>query len=243
MSRPTAPGGGSAFTATAAMNGSMNAAGARMPTAGLRAGATALPTRERRPGHIALLAALIIGLAAVGAVLYSRAGAKTPVVEVVQAVPAGHVIERADLSTVAVAGEVTAIAGTGLDDVVGQTAAVDLLPHMLLQRSMLTRGGPLAPGQALVGVAVGSGQLPADGLSPGELVRVIGLPAKDVAATTGAEPQATVLVASARVFSAHPDAANAGSTDVSLILSTDQATQVAADSAAGLIALVQVSGS
>lgn len=239
MSHPTTPTSGPASAAPASLNGT----GHRIPPGGPRAGATALPTRERRPGYIALLAALIIGLAAVGAVLYSRAGAKTPVVEVIQTVPAGHVVERSDLSTVAVAGDVTAIAATNINSVAGQVAAVDLLPHMLLQRSMLTDGGPLGPGQALVGVAVSSGQLPADGLSPGELVRVIGLPAKDAAATTGTEPQATVLVSTARVFSAHPDTANAGSTDVSLIVSTDQATQVAADSAAGLIALVQVSGS
>jgi hypothetical protein len=197
-----------------------------------------LPTRERRPGYIALLVALIVGVAAVGAVLYSKAGAKTPVVVVVREVAQGHPLQRADLSTVTVSGDVTAIAGSGLSGVIGKTAAVELLPNTLLQRSMLTSAGPLASGQALVGVALGSGQLPADG--------VIQLPPKNAATGTaagGTAPQAVVLVAGARVFSAHADPSNAGGTVVSLVVSAQESTEVAAASAAGLVALVQVPSS
>ena len=79
----------------------------------VRTPAGLLPTRERRPGYIALLVALIVGLAAVGGVLYSKAGAKTQVVVVVHEVATGHPVQRADLGTVAVAGDVTAIAGLG----------------------------------------------------------------------------------------------------------------------------------
>lgn len=206
-----------------------------------------LPTRERRPGYIALLVALIVGVAAIGALLYSKAGAKTPVVVVVRVVAQGHPLQRADLSTVTVSGDVTAIAGSGLSGVIGKTAAVELLPNTLLQRSMLTTSGPLGPGQALVGVALGSGQLPADGLAAGDTVRVIQLPPKNAAVTGtvagGTAPQAVVLVATARVFSAHADPSNAGGTVVSLVVSTQRSTDVAAASAAGLVALVQVPNS
>lgn len=206
-----------------------------------------LPTRERRPGYIALLVALIVGVAAVGAVLYSKAGTKTPVVVVVREVAQGHLLQRADLSTLTVSGDVTAIAGSGLSSVIGKTAAVELLPNTLLQRSMLTTAGPLASGQALVGVALDSGQLPADGLAAGDRVRVIQLPPKNAVATgegggSGA-PQAVVLVATALVFSAHADPSNAGGTVVSLVVSTQESTEVAAASAAGLVALVQVPSS
>jgi flagella basal body P-ring formation protein FlgA len=101
-----------------------------------------LPTRQRRPGLVALAIALIVGLAALGMYLYQQAGAKTPVLVVAREVPAGHVVARADLTAVSVAGPVTAVAAGHIDSVVGQTAAVDLLPNMLVQRSMLTRGRP-----------------------------------------------------------------------------------------------------
>ena len=52
-----------------------------------------------------------------------------------------------------------------------------------------------------------------------------------------------MLVTAARVFSTHADPSNAGSTDVSLVVSVAQSTQVAAASAAGLVALVQVPAS
>jgi hypothetical protein len=219
------------------LNGTTGSARMGQPAAGL------LPTRERRPGYIALLVALIVGLAAVGGVLYSKAGAKTQVIVVVHEVAAGHPVQRADLGTVAVAGAVTAIAASGLTSVVGQTAAVPLLPHMLLLRSMLSTAGPLSTGQALVGVAVSPGQLPADGLAAGDVVQVVQLPPQVAAATAGTVPVATVLVTDARVFSTHADPSNAGSTDVSLVVSVAQSTKIAAASAARLIALVQVPAS
>jgi hypothetical protein len=221
--------------------------GTAPPRSPIRTPVGLLPTRERRPGYIALLVALIVGVAAVGAVLYSKAGAKTPVVVVVREVAQGHPLQRADLSTVTVSGDVTAIAGSGLSGVIGKTVTVELLPNTLLQRSMLTTAGPLASGQALVGVALGSGQLPADGLAAGDTVRVIQLPPKNAAVTGpvagGTAPQAVVLVATAQVFSAHADPSNAGGTVVSLVVSTQESTEVAAASAAGLVALVQVPSS
>ena len=196
-----------------------------------------LPTRQRRPGYVALAVALIVGLAAVGAYLYVQAGAKTPVVVVVRDVPAGHVIARSDLSTVAVAGGVTAIAGAHLDSVVGQTAAVRLLPNMLLQRSMVSAGAALPASSAQVGVIVKGGQIPADGLSPGDTVEVVALPARDSVDKSAA---AQVLVGQARVFASRDDPAQAGGTLLTLVVPRSQATAVAAASGAGQIALIKV---
>lgn len=102
-----------------------------------------LPTRQRRPAFMAIGAAVVLALAAVGAWLYDQAGAKTPVVVVVADVPAGHVVERSDVSTVDVAGAITAVAGGHLEAVVGQTAAVHLLPNTLLQRSIRFRSAQI----------------------------------------------------------------------------------------------------
>jgi hypothetical protein len=197
----------------------------------------ALPTRQRRPGLVALAVVLIVGLAAFGMYLYQRAGSKTPVLVMAREVPAGHVVERADLSTVSVAGGVTAVAASHIDTVVGETAAVDLLPNMLVQRSMLTRGNAIAPGQVEVGVAVTPGQAPAEGLSPGNRVEILEVPAKDAAGPATA-PQ--VLSGSAVIFSAVGDPSTTGGTVLSLLVPQAVAPLVAAASANGQIALVQV---
>lgn len=205
------------------------------PQAASRAGA-ALPTRQRRPGWTALAVTLVVAFAAIGAWLYSSAGAKTAVVVVVRQVPAGHVIARTDLSTVAVAGAVTAVSGQNLDSVVGQVAAVPLLPNMLLQRSMITTEPSLTATVAQVGVAVRSGQIPADGLAPGEAVTVVELPA------TGApeSASASVLVDRATVFAVRDDPALAGGTLLTLVVPAERAVAVAAASGAGRAALIRV---
>ncbi len=196
---------------------------------------TALPTRQRHNGYVALAVALIVGLAAIGAWLYSSAGSKTPVVMVVRAVPAGQVIERADLTTVPVSGRVVAFGADRLDFVVGQRAAVTLLPDMFVQRSMVKDGEESLPaGQAEVGVAVRSGQVPADGLAPGDTVQVVQLPVQN---TPG---QARVLVEQARVFRSRPDESVVGGTLLTVVVPSSSSTAVAAASGAGQVALVRV---
>jgi hypothetical protein len=196
-----------------------------------------LPTRERRPGYIALAVALIIGLAAIGAYLYAQAGSKTPVVVVIKTVPVGHTIERSDLSTASVAGEITAIAGSSLDSIVGKTAAVTLLPHTLLQRAMVADVATLPTGQALVGVAVAPGQLPADGLESGDSVEVLGLPGKN--STSSAQ----VLASNVKVFSTADNPSTQGGSLVTLQVAGNAAPSIAAASNNQLIALVRVNGS
>jgi hypothetical protein len=200
---------------------------------------TALPTRQRKPAYIALLAALVVGLAALGAYWYSRAGQKTAVVKVVRDVPAGHVIERSDLSTANVAGEVTAIGANHIDSVVGQTASVELLPNTLLQRSMVTSVRDLSPDQAKVGVEVKPGQIPADGLPDGASVEVLQLPSKDAAGGSGQQPP-MVLAQQATVYSSAADPSQSGGTLLTLVVPKSSAAAIAAASNAGAIALVQV---
>ena len=198
---------------------------------------SALPTRQRRTGRVALLVALMVGLGAVGASLYASAGSKVAVVMVVHTVPAGQVIRRSDLTTVPVSGPVVAFGANRLLGLVGQRAAVTLQPNMFLQRSMVSSGDTLLAGQAEVGVAVRSGQIPADGLSSGDVVQVVQLPTKD---GTGA---AVVLVARAVVFSSRSDPAVSGGTLLTVIVPASASTAVAAASSAGQVALVRVGSS
>ena len=194
-----------------------------------------LPTRERRPGYIALAVALIVGLAAVGAFLYTQAGAKTPVVVVVNKVAVGQTIQRSDLSTASVAGDITAIAGSNLSSLVGKTAAVTLLPHTLLQRAMVADTTKLPVGKVLVGVAVAPGQIPADGLGVGDVVQVVQLPAKN---TAGAEP--TILVGQATVSASTSNDASQGGSLLTLQVPANAAPAVAAASNNALVALIRV---
>ena len=198
---------------------------------------TPLPTRQRRTGYAALGLLLVIGLAAVFGYLYSTAGQKVPVVIVTARVAPGEVIGRSDLSTVDVAGDITAIAGANLDSVVGQRAAVGLLPDTVLQRSMVTDVDPTPAGVVQVGVAVRGGQIPADGLVPGDTVQVLRLPP---ATGTGAPVIPDVVVAEATVFAAVPDPVQAGATLLTLLVPAADAPAVAGASGAGAAALVKV---
>jgi hypothetical protein len=198
----------------------------------------ALPTRQRPKGYAALAVVLIVGCSALGVWLYSQAGAKVPVVMAVHDIPAGHVIERADLTTVQVAGQVTAVGGNHLSSVVGQTAAVEILPNTLVQRAMVTAGSGLKPSEALVGVAVDPGQIPSAGLRAGDHVEVFGLPPKSSLGV--ANP--SVLVASAVVFDVRDNPTTAGGSLLSLVVPRDAAAQVATAGSNNLIALVVVGG-
>ena len=198
---------------------------------------TPLPTRQRRTGYAALGVLLIAGLGAAFGYLYTTAGQKVPVVVVTSSVSAGEVIERADLSTVDVAGDLTAIAGANLESLVGERAAVALLPNTVLQRSMVTDVDPAPPGMVQVGVAVKGGQIPADGLTPGDTVQVLRLPA---AGGTGAPAVPEVVVAKATVFASLPDPVQAGATLLTLLVPADQAAAVAGASGAGAASLVKL---
>lgn len=198
-----------------------------------------LPTRQKRPGYAALAVVLIVGLAALGAYFYSQAGKKVPIVVVSTRVPVGHTIERSDLSTVQVAGNVTAIGGANLDSVVGQTAVVELLPNTLLQRAMVTSAPALTSSAAQVGVAVSPGQIPADGLNPGDTVQVLQLPGKNNTSSAAA-PAPSVLAEDATVYSSTSDPSRSGGTLLTLVVPKPAAGAVAAASNAGLIALIRV---
>ena len=228
MTTPT----GHVSSATPPTSSPLSNGSVRVPTGDV---GTALPTRQRHNGLTALAVSLIVGLAAIGAYLYSSAGAKTAVVMVAHRVQVGQVIDRSDLTTVAVSGPVVAYASNRLPSIVGQRAAVTLLPDMLLQRSMVSAGTSLPAGQAQVGVAVRSGQIPADGLLAGDVVRVVQLATKGSTDLT-----AKVLTERAQVFSSRPDPAVSGGTLLTIVVPDAVSTAVAAASAAGAVALVKV---
>lgn len=217
------------------MNGHRAAAGLASPSS--------LSTRVRPKGYAVLAVALMIGFGALGFWFYTSAGQKVPVVVATKDIPVGHTITRGDLSTVEVSGGVTAVAGAHLSSLLGQTAAVEILPNTLVQRSMVTRGSALPAGSSLVGVAAAPGQIPSSGLLPGDKVEVLQLPQKGVSTLppVGAADKA-VLVKSATVFDVRSNTASSGGTLLTLAVPQDSAYDVAQASNAGLIALVKIGG-
>src|SRR5262249_18396816 len=131
--------------------------------------------RRRRPGMIALAAALIgVGILA-SAALYHRADHQAPVELVTATAPAAMAITARDVGTT------TVVTGPGmqviparqLSQVIGLVAATSLQRGTLLVSSELTSKLTPGPGQDLVPVALKPSALPASGLTPGDQVLAV----------------------------------------------------------------------
>jgi SAF domain len=195
--------------------------------------------RRRRPGMIALAAALIGAGILASAALYHREDHQVPVVMVTAAVPVGSVITSADVGTTTMAAGpgLKVIPARQLSQVVGLVAATSLRPGTLLVPSELTSKLSPAPGQELVPVAVKPSGLPASGLAPGDQVLVVATPAAGGSSGSGAAP---VLL---RPVPAVVEAVNAvtdqdGFDVVDLLVTSGEGPSVAQQAATGQIALV-----
>src|SRR5205823_5145273 len=122
---------------------------------------------------------------------------------VARKVEAGRVIQDADLGEASVAaGGVATVPASARASVVGRVAAVPLLPGTLLAPPQLGSGPALEPGTVVVGPSLKGGQLPTTFLRAGDSVMVVATPPAGASAAAGASrPEATVIVAEARVFS------------------------------------------
>ncbi len=194
--------------------------------------------RRRRPGMIALAAALIgVGILA-SAALYHRADHQVPVLLVTASVPAGSVITANDIGTTTVtAGPgVKVIPARQLSQVIGLVAATALEPGTLLASSELTSKLAPAAGQDLVPVALKPSALPASGLAPGDQVLAIATPA---AGGSGSGAAAVLTRPVAAVVEAVDTATDQNGDDVvDLLVPASLGPTVAQQAATGQIALV-----
>lgn len=192
------------------------------------------PRTRRRPGLLAAGVALV-ALGALGAAYLTQVvGSTVPVVAVVQAVPAGEVIDRTDLAVANVAADpaLSPVAAGRLESFVGQRAAVDLSAGSLLTEQAVTDKVVPAAGRSLVGVALTAAQLPAAVLQPGDRVRVV-----DTPTAQGVPPSTTPATIPGEVASVvGPD--DTGLTVVNLIVTDERAADLAARVATGRVALV-----
>jgi flagella basal body P-ring formation protein FlgA len=129
----------------------------------------------KRPIAALASALLVVVSGAVAAVAFGEAGHRHGVLAVVRKVSAGMAISSYDLTVVqaALPGSVAAVPASEASRVVGRRAAVPLSPGSLLFPADLAPEAVVQPGEALVGLALKSGELPAEGVWPGEYVAVV----------------------------------------------------------------------
>ena len=145
--------------------------------------------RRRRPAvWIAGVALIAVG-AAVATSAALSAGAKHDVLALARSVPAGRLLTAADVRTVRVAADssVATVPAADESSVVGQRTAVDLVANSLLTNAALGGAAVPAKGQALLGVALKPGQLPARSLSRGDQAELIPTPPTATSTSSGSE--------------------------------------------------------
>lgn len=202
------------------------------------------PTPPRRSLPWVALGVLLIAGFALAAVLASQhLGQRRAVLAVSRPVAAGQPLEAGDLQVVHLAsdGPVRPIAAAEEPSVVGRPAAVPLVAGTLLTSAALGPAATLGPDEAVVAVALKAGQFPS-GLGTGTRVLVAdtGDAGSAAGGTQAGVPAGSALVDSAVVVDVQGPGDTGEATVVSLRLPARDATLVAAASAAGRVALVQL---
>ncbi len=210
--------------------------------------AMAPPGGRRRRWSLALVAILVtVGSALAFAVLWSSAGDRRPVLAAARTVPAGQVIAADDLVVVRVSGDpsLDPLASERRDEVVGQTASFDLVAGSLLTEASVGEQTALAPGTAIVSVALTAGELPTSSLRQGDQVQIVFTQA-DAAGAGGSDAGASDagsalgrLIGPGEVAAVEP-LPDLGATRVSLVVAEADVADVAGGEASDQISLALV---
>jgi SAF domain len=195
--------------------------------------------RPRRPyGQMLLAILLIVGCALGAAIAFTKAGDTTSVVAVTDGVARGETITREDLTTTRVSGVDGAVPADQLQELVGRTAVVDLLPGQVVVAAASSADPIPAQGETLVGAALEPSSIP-DGLAPGDNVRVLAAPEE------GSEPDPSgAILATAVVYTIGDTqvvGSGTGARQVTLIVPDTRADVVALFASSDRIVLVETS--
>lgn len=197
------------------------------------------PTRgKRRPMVIAIgVAIAIVGGLASWWIATESSNTQTVFVATT-VIERGDVITADDLGTLQLAGgqNTNAVPSTNPDAVIGKSATVELPAGSLITTDALGEGVSVEKGYSIVGVALSSGQLPSQQLSPGDAVRVV-----DTPVAQGDPPTSTPQTFDAIVFGTKFDE-QANQWIVDLKVADENAADVAARAATGRIALILDAG-
>jgi hypothetical protein len=181
---------------------------------------------------VVFLALVVVG-AALGVGVWSLSTTSVEVVAARAAIDRGQVITADDLAVarVTVDPSVPVVPAGQLAGLVGRRAASDVAAGTLLSPAQVTDVLPPATGESVVGVALATGQLPAEPLRPGDRVRLVQTP------PVQGEVPATQVTIDAEVQSVTPGE-DGQSTVVDLLVPGSRAAEVAARAATGRVALV-----
>jgi len=191
--------------------------------------------RKLRRGPLMVLVS--VGLVLIGAVLgvgvWLLSSASVEVVAARAAIDRGAVVTAADLEVtrVTVDPSVPVVPASELAGLVGKRAASDVAAGTLLSPAQVTDALPPGTGDSVVGVALATGQLPAEPLRPGDNVRLVQTPVAQ------GDVPATEVTIEAEVQSVTP-AADDQTIVVDLLVPESRAAEVAARAATGRVALV-----
>lgn len=198
--------------------------------------------KPRRAGLLAFACLLIAGSALGGGVLFSRAGDTSDVLAVRDGVAKGHTITRGDLVSKKAAGVDGTYAADAAASVIGETAAVDLVPGQILTQAMVADSPTPGVGEASVGLNLDPANVPSAGLQAGDRVDVIAVPSgQDATTSTDDLDVPTLLAPAALVFEVTGSATEGGGVLVTLIVDKSAASRIAAYSTAHRVAIVETS--
>jgi hypothetical protein len=139
-----------------------------------------VPTRQRRPAFAALALVLILGGAALAALLVVNSSKKISVLVLVRDVPPGHVFVREDFAEAQVSAtselQPVRVASLGQLTNGNYTARTGITAGSLMTRNMYAVGAPIpGKGFAAVPLSIPVGQYP-QGLQAGDIVKVVYTP-------------------------------------------------------------------
>jgi hypothetical protein len=205
------------------------AAGRRLPSA----------PRERKPALFALAILLVALGAGAAGLLVIRAGAKVPVIEIVQQVNNGARIPAAALEEVSISASsgISAVPWNEAGQVEADYAATTIPVGTLLTENMVTRKSSIGAKDDIVGLSLKAGQFPGT-LQPGDRVEAFAI-GSACAVTAGA-----VLTKSAEVTSIAGGAEVAGSAAaVTVAVPAGDAAAMTCAAANGNVGLTLLPGS
>ena len=188
---------------------------------------------RRRPLMVLVSAALVLVGAVLGVGVWMLSTSSVEVVAARAPIERGAVITAADLvvTRAAVDASVQTVPAGQLDGLIGKRAASDVAAGTLLTPAQVTDALPPGTGESVVGVALTTGQLPAEPLRPGDHVRLVQTPLPQ------GEVSATQVTIDAEVQSI-AQATDGQATVVDLLVPSARAADVAALAATGRVALV-----
>ena len=213
------------------------------------------PARLKRPGLAIGSAALVAICMAVFALVYTQSVRRVSVIEVARPVMQGQLLTSSDLreAEVGAAGATAVVPFANLQQVLGRAATVSLVSGALLAPGDVGTTGTPGAGDAVVGIDLKPGMLPASGVEPGETVMIVltGPSGSPISAQAGAGSGSSgtgdsvtslspSVIGMATVVAVDQSPTSDGDTVVSVELSSGLAPAVADASAADQVALIEV---